>query len=182
MRDVTDAPFFLRLGSRMRGPEGVPVGTIKRVTISNIVSSGSHPKVSALISGIPGHPIEDLRLSNIHIHHQGGGTAEQAGLVLPEKENAYPEPTMFGDTPSQGIYFRHVKGLQANDIKITSEKEDARPGFVLHAVESAGFFHIAAPGAPSGETFALNDVTNFSLTGSRPLADAIIDHVEKRSL
>lgn len=182
MRDVVDAPLFLRLGIRMRGPEGVPVGTLKRVTISNIVSSGSHAKVSSLISGVPGHPIEDLTLSNIHIHHQGGGTAEQAGLVLPEKEKGYPEPTMFGDTPSQGIYFRHVKGLAASDIKITSEKEDGRPVFVLQDVESAEFFHISAPGAPTGGTFALSEVTNFGLAGSRPLADTVIDHAEKKSL
>jgi len=182
MRDIVNAPIFLRLGSRMRGPAGVPVGTLKRVTISNIVASGSSAKVSSLISGIPGHPIEDLKLSNIHIHHQGGGTAEQAALLLPEKENGYPEPSMFGDTPSQGFYFRHVKGLEANDIKITSEKEDARPAFVLQDVENAEFFHINAAGAPTGETFALNNVTNFSLAGSRPLADTIVDQADKKNI
>jgi polygalacturonase len=182
MRDVVNAPIFLRLGSRMRGPEGVAVGTIKRVTISNIVSSGSHAGISSLISGIPGHPIEDLKLSNIHIHHQGGGTAEQAKIILEEKEKAYPEPSMFGETPSQGFYFRHIKGLDASDIKITSEKPDARPVFVLEDVENADFFRIKAPGAPSGETFALHQVTNFSLTGSRPLADTVIDQAERRDL
>ncbi|AXC11828.1 Exo-poly-alpha-D-galacturonosidase precursor [Acidisarcina polymorpha] len=182
MRDVVDAPLFLRLGSRMRGPVGVPVGTIKRVTISNVVSSGSHPRISSLISGVPGHPIEDLKLSNIHIHHQGGGTPEQANIVLPEKESAYPEPTMFGDTPSQGIYFRHVKGLEASDIKITSEKADARPVFVLQDVENADFFRIKAPEAASGTTFALNQVTGFSIAGSRPISDTFVDRVEKKNL
>lgn len=182
MRDVVDAPLFLRLGSRMRGPTGVPVGTLRRVVISDIVSSGTRSKVSSIISGIPDHPIEDLKLSNIHIHHIGGGTTEQAALVLPEKENAYPEPTMFGDTPSQGIYFRHVKGLEADYIKITSEKPDARPAFVLQDVENVDFFHIQAPGAPSSEIFELNNVTNFSLAGSRPLADTVIDHANKKQL
>jgi polygalacturonase len=182
MRDVVNAPIFIRLGSRMRGPQGVPVGTARRITISNVVSSGSLAKVSSLISGVPGHPVEDLRLSNIHIHHQGGGTAEQAALHLPEKENAYPEPSMFGDTPSQGIYLRHVKGLAANDIRITSEKPDARPAFVLKDVENAEFFHIQAPGAPTGETFALEDVTSFSLAGSRPLTDIVVDRTAKKNL
>ncbi len=31
MRDIRNAPFFLRLGARMRGPAGVPVGTLRRV-------------------------------------------------------------------------------------------------------------------------------------------------------
>ncbi len=179
MRDVIDAPLFLRLGSRMRGPSGVPVGTLKRVLVSNIVSSGTRSKISSLITGIPGHPIEDLKLSHIHINHRGGGTAEQAALVLQEKEAAYPEPTMFGDTPSQGFYFRHVKGLDVDDIKITSDAADARPVFVLQDVENADFFRIKAPSAPAGETFSLNGVTNFSLSGSRPLKDSVIDHVDK---
>ncbi len=182
MRDVIDAPLFLRLGSRMRGPAGVNVGTIKRILISNVVSSGSHSKISSNITGVPAHPIEDLKLSNIHIHHLGGGTAQQATLVLPEKEKAYPEPTMFGDTPSQGIYFRHVQGLEASDIKVTSAAPDARPVFVLDDVENADFFRIQAPGAAAGQTFALSGVTNFSLAGSRPLADIFLDHVEKKSL
>ena len=33
-----------------------------------------------IISGIPGHPIEDLLLSNIRIYSQGGGTSAQAAL------------------------------------------------------------------------------------------------------
>jgi hypothetical protein len=166
----------------MRGPAGVPVGTLKRILVSNVVSSGTRSKISSLITGIPGHPIEDLKLSSIHIHHRGGGTTEQAALILPEKEAAYPEPTMFGDTPSQGFYFRHVKGLDASDIKITSDAADARPVFVLQDVENADFFRIKAPGAPVGETFDLNNVTNFSLAGSRPLPDSFLDHVGQKKL
>jgi polygalacturonase len=182
MRDITSAPIFICLGARMRGPAGVPVGTAKRIVISNIVSSGALPHISSLITGVPGHPVEDLKLSNIHFNHEGGGTAEQAAIVLPEKEKSYPEPTMFGDTPSQGIYFRHVKGLEASDIKITSEKPDARPAFVLNDVENADFFHIKAPGAPTGATFDLHKVTNFSLAGSRPLPDTVIDQADNKKL
>ena len=183
MRDLTDAPIFLRLGSRMRGPQGVPVGTLKRVILSNILCSGAHSKISSIISGIPGHPVEDLRLSNIQIMHTGGGTAAQAALALPEKETAYPEPTMFGDTPSQGFYFRHVKGLDVSDVKIMAEKEDARPSFVLDDVENADFFHIRAPQPVAGSsTFTLNGVADFSLAGSRPHADTYLEHADQKKL
>ena len=30
MRDIRNAPFFLRLGARLRGPAGTSVGTFKR--------------------------------------------------------------------------------------------------------------------------------------------------------
>ena len=33
MRDIVNAPFFLRLGKRMRSPEGTPVGSMKRILI-----------------------------------------------------------------------------------------------------------------------------------------------------
>ena len=55
MRDCTNTPLFLRLGSRMRGPAGVPVGTLKRMIISNVVSYNSASQFSGagLIMGIP---------------------------------------------------------------------------------------------------------------------------------
>src|SRR5215467_6655294 len=41
MRDITNSPIFIRLGNRMRGPEGVPVGALRRVIISNVMCSNS---------------------------------------------------------------------------------------------------------------------------------------------
>ena len=39
MREIYEAPIFIRLGSRMRGPASAAVGTIRRVLISNVVCS-----------------------------------------------------------------------------------------------------------------------------------------------
>ena len=36
MRDIVSAPIFIRLGARMRGPAGIPVGALRRVLISNV--------------------------------------------------------------------------------------------------------------------------------------------------
>jgi hypothetical protein len=77
---------------------------IRRVNISDIVVYNADPKYSSIISGIPGHSIEDLRLSNIRVYSKGGGTKEQAALDPPEKEDTYPEPTMFGDLPAYGFF------------------------------------------------------------------------------
>src|SRR5579859_8006478 len=57
MRDITDMPVFMRLGSRMRGPQGVPVGQLRRVNVSNIVVSNTDARYASVISGIPGHDI-----------------------------------------------------------------------------------------------------------------------------
>ena len=75
MRDIVNDPIFLRLGSRMRGPAGTPVGKLRRIIISNVIAYNAHPSNACTISGIPGHYIEDIRLSNIRIYYKGGGAA-----------------------------------------------------------------------------------------------------------
>ena len=99
MRDIVSAPIFLRLGDRMRGPDNTPVGTLKRVIISNVVCSNSASRLGSIISGIPGHLIEDVKISNVQVLHQGGGTKEDAAYRPPEYEDMYPEPTMFVGGP-----------------------------------------------------------------------------------
>ncbi len=99
MRDIPSAPIFMRLGSRMRGPDNTPVGTLKRVIISNLVCSNSSPGLGSVISGIPGHLVEDVKIGNIQILHQGGGTKEDAAYQPPEFEDKYPEPNMFVTGP-----------------------------------------------------------------------------------
>ena len=80
------------------------------------------------LGGIPGHPIEDVKLSDIVIVHAGGGTQSDAQLLLPEKEKDYPEPTMFGTTPAHGFFIRHVRGLEVHGIKIqTATQMYGRP-------------------------------------------------------
>src|SRR5215211_2042275 len=86
MRDVVTAPLFLRLGARMRGPKGAAPSVLRRVQISNVVAYNADPRYASIIAGLPGHPIEDVRLSDIRILYQGGGTREQAALAEPEKE------------------------------------------------------------------------------------------------
>jgi len=99
MRDIVSAPIFMRLGNRMRGPDNTPVGTLKRVMISNLVCSNCVSRLGSIVSGIPGHLVEDVKISNLQILHQGGGTREDATYQPPEYEETYPEPTMFVDGP-----------------------------------------------------------------------------------
>jgi hypothetical protein len=54
------------------------------VNISDVVCSNAHWCYGSIIRGIPGHPIEDLQISNIRFVQQGGGTKEEATLELPE--------------------------------------------------------------------------------------------------
>ena len=66
MRDIGNSAIYVRLGERNREPN-TPTGRIRRVNITNVVASGVDPRFSSIIEGSPGHPIEDLTLSNIRI-------------------------------------------------------------------------------------------------------------------
>ena len=183
MRDVLGAPIFVRLGARMRGPAGVPVGVIRRLLISNVTCLGAGAeRVCSILSGIPGHPIEDVKLSDITIVHPGGGTAADAALQLAEKEKDYPEPTMFGTTPAYGFFLRHVKGIEMSGIKIESAILDARHVFALHDVQNADFRHIKMPAASATPRFVLNDVTDFSVFRSQPVADTELKAAVRQEL
>ena len=182
MRDIVNLPIFIRLGSRMRGPAGVPVGKLRRVNISDIVVSNTASRYASIISGIPGHNIEDVRVSNVTVLQQGGGTREDASLLLPEEENGYPEPTMFGGIPAYGFYIRHVERLKMNDIEVRYEKEDLRPAFVLEEVQEADFLHIKVQRQADVPTFVLRNVGDFSTYLSRPVPDVQIKDVTQKTL
>lgn len=176
MREITNTPIFLRLGSRMRGPQGVPVGALRRVLISNIVCSNSASSLGSIISGIPGHEIEDVKLSNIYIQHRGGGSKEDALIQPPEVEDKYPEPTMFGPAlPSHGFFIRHARNIELSNIEIVNAKEDSRPAVVLQDVKGADLFRVRAQHSDGVPVLSLKRVSGFSLAQSRPLGDTFLE-------
>jgi polygalacturonase len=180
MRDVTTAPIFLRLGKRLRAPEGTAVGAIRRVQISNIIVSDAEPRFASIIAGLPDHPIEDVLLSNIRIQYRGGGTKEQAALDPPEKETSYPEPSMFGDIPAYGFFVRHVRGIQMHHINVQYMKDDQRPAFIFDDVKSADLWNIKAQNNTGISTFLLKNVEDFHIGSSWPVNDTYIDRADRK--
>lgn len=182
MRGIVNAPIFMRLGSRLRGPQGTVVGKLRRVSISNLVASNAAGRYACIISGIPGNAIEDVRLTDIYILSQGGGTKEDAALEPPEKESGYPEPTTFGTMPAYGFFIRHTKGLRISDVDLQYDKPDLRPAFVLQDVESADFLHVRAQHAPDVPIFSLKRAADLNVYFSRPLPDTHIERTEQKDL
>jgi polygalacturonase len=182
MRDIQGAPFFLRLGSRMRGPEGIPIGKLRRVNISNVVVYSANPDYASLLFGIPGYEIEDIKLSNLTMIIKGGATKEQAALVVPEKENAYPDPQEFGKIPASGFYIRHAKNVEMTNIEMKLENEDFRPAFILEDVKGALFINVKAPHMEGVPTFILKNVTDFKTIQCGTLPDKKIDKADNLKL
>lgn len=184
MRDCTNTPLFLRLGSRMRGPAGVPVGTLKRILISNVVSYNSVSKYTGggIISGIPGHQIEDVKINDVYLQHRGDTAMGTAASPPPEDADKYPEPRMFGPLPAQGFFVRHVKNIEFTNVEIACDKPDTRPVFWLDEVDGADFFRIKAPKQPKPPMFALHDVQDFRVFVSRGVKDTEKERIDQEQL
>jgi polygalacturonase len=153
----TGNAIFIRLGKRNQ--TGAP-GTLRNVTLKNIRVEVAfkrpdyayeirgpelpffHNTFPSSITGIPGHPVENITLENIEIIYPGKGNNGLANLPLsrlddvPEKMAEYPEFSMFGELPAWGFYVRHVDGFTLKNIQLTIEAPDYRPALVFDDVRN----------------------------------------------
>lgn len=171
MDDVLNAPFFLRLGRRMRGPANAKVGGLRRVLIDNVVVTASNAQYGSMLMGIPGHDVEDIVFSNIYIRIKGGGTTEQAAVTVPEKETSYPDPQEFGQIPAYGFYIRHAKNIRMSNINLEFEQPDYRPAFILEDVKGAVFTDVHVQSVSGIPVFDLKEVTDFDVYRVNNLKD-----------
>ena len=181
MRHVANSPVFIRLGSRLRGPNNPPIGTIKRISINNLVVYNATSSHATTISGLPGHQVEDIRMSNIYINHEGGGKPEDNEIVPTENEKSYPEPGMFGPLPAYGFYFRHVKGIEMHHTKLDYTQPEVRNAFVLEDVQDAYFDHLnIKKGSGNASFFDLRKVADFSLEECRNMKSVKVEAMVER--
>jgi polygalacturonase len=181
MRNVS-APFFLRLGARLRGPKPqTVVGTMRRIILSNIVSSGA-AHLPSIIAGVPSHPIEDLKISDVYLHQVGGAGAEMAAIQPHENAEKYPEPSMFGNLPATGMFMRHARNVELSNVEIATESADARPAFYFEDVAEADLFRIRFPQRAQSGQIRLKSVSDFRLFGCQHYPDAQEDHADDKTV
>lgn len=144
-------------------PEGAPIGTIKNIRISDVVATvtiedrikaasppykGIKPVTTPgvtdseksrsgpiMITGIPGHYVEDVILENIKISYPGHGTAADAQREVSEDIARYPEQFFFGPLPAWGAYIRHARNIEFKNVELSLRSDDARERIVLVDVE-----------------------------------------------
>lgn len=135
MRDLTNSPFFLRLGARMRGPAEAKPGALRRVTISNVNAYDADSRFSSIIGGIPGYAIEDVSFNNIRIWYRPLDAADKVVQKdVPEYIKDYPEPQRFGLMPSYGFFVRHASNIRFNNVEISSMGDEVRPAMIAEDV------------------------------------------------
>ncbi len=164
-------PLFLRLGNRARtvvpGDEPPGVGTYKNVKISHVTATGAD-SVGCSITGLPGHPVRNVELSDITISFHGGVAAPQRLADVPENETFYPESTMFGTLPAYGFYLRHAENISLSDIDLSYQQPDERPALLADDVNELEIDKLKATGSENAESLiSLINTSNVYLTGSR---------------
>ncbi len=137
--DSVETPIFIKLGDMGRVPDSTyspkPPGKIRNININGITATRCG-KLTSSITGIPGHCIENITLSNMVIEMNGGVKMEDVHMPIPENKNHYPESFMFESLlPASGFYLRHVKNITLENITFLFRKPDERPLIVEEDVE-----------------------------------------------
>ena len=136
----TRCPIFIRLGNRARKyTEDAPqplIGTLRNVSITNVIASTSS-NITSSITGISGSYAENIFLGNIQITNTSSSTTEDAAIIVPEKDDAYPTAAMFGTVlPASAFFVRHVKNITFENIRLSIEDDNLLPAFVLDDVQN----------------------------------------------
>ena len=83
------------------------------------------------------------------------------------------------ETPPYGLFVRHVKGMEFNDVETGFLKEDLRPAFHLENVTAVELNDVKAQHAAGIPVFVLTDVHDFLVQSSPGIPDAkrkSVDH------
>jgi polygalacturonase len=146
MNDVGTA-IFIRLGNRARpfkeGMEKPETGSLSDIIISNIQATNVGI-TGCSVTGLPGYPIKNITLENIHLRFNGGGTQDLVSRDIQELPEGYPEYSMFGKLPAYGFYCRHAENLTLNNVDLDFIKPDVRSAIVCDDIIGLQLFRITA--------------------------------------
>ena len=127
--DGPEVPIFIRLGNRARKhfpeAETPQVGQLSNVLISQVIARNTG-KTGCAITGIPGYPVRNIKLSNMILEFPGGTEDPVLPADVPELEDLYPEATMFGELPAYAFFIRHAEDISLSDITATTLDPDKR--------------------------------------------------------
>jgi polygalacturonase len=180
----TGNAFFIRLGHRNKTGKA---GSLKNVTISNVyaeISEGKpdigypiegplqkypHNVFPASITGIPGSRVSNVIIENIEITSLAKADTKKSYFSVekmasvPEKIDAYPEFSMFGELPAWGLYVRHTDSIQFKNIRFIQKGSDYRPCILFDDVNNLLVNGLYIQSAIEPPHIILNKVSKHSL-------------------
>jgi hypothetical protein len=130
---------------------------------------------------VGGQPTE--LVNSFFMRNAGPGVAgPRDPFAVPEREDGYPEPSMFGLLPAGGIYARHVRGLTIHNFTLSFMNADQRPVVVLEDVAGSSFEQFRTVRTAGRPVFMLRKVQDFQAHRCANLPDVSHDAAENVSL
>ena len=170
MLDCPNYAIYVTTGKRNRTPGVTTTSRARNILISNVTADRVGSPSGIQIWGLPELPVEGLRLDNIRLTSNGGGTAKDAARVPEELGAGYPEPGKIGILPAYGIYARHVKDLELADITASFQTQDLRPAAIFVDVDGLQIDNFKAQTAEGVSPAVISkDVRNLSVRNSPTL-------------
>tara|TARA_R110000868_G_scaffold99016_1_gene272541 strand:+ start:399 stop:1754 length:1356 start_codon:yes stop_codon:yes gene_type:complete len=128
--------IFILLADRKRTvPNRKPrIGTISNIVFKNISGDNFTQQYPSIITGIPGHHIQNVVFENLNFKVKGG--ILETNQTVMEYDGNYPEGSKFGNTNAHGFFLRHADNINFINCKITTENVDARPWIIHENVKS----------------------------------------------
>ncbi len=166
MTDVAGYAIYITTGSRDRGGAVQHASTCRNISISNVIADGVGNMSGIQLMGLPGQPLEDIRLENIRLVSRGGAAKAAAARVPKELGADYPEPK---GVPAYGIYARHVRDLELTRINVSFLRADPRPAAIFNDVTGLEIENFKAETAPGVPAAAFNDVSGLVIRNSPSL-------------
>ncbi|MDE6116248.1 MAG: right-handed parallel beta-helix repeat-containing protein [Duncaniella sp.] len=144
MTDICNSPIYIRLGDRMRAPEGFHRSIIDNIRISRVNVFNADSRYACLIVGAEGNPVRNVSIEDLYVQFRGGLTLDdvnkqrgsnpfffggegQAAISRHEGSGGYPEPSAHGIQPAWGFSISYAENIQLNRVTLMCLQPDERP-------------------------------------------------------
>ncbi len=163
MNDICNSPIYIRLGNRMRAPEGFHPSKVSDIRISNVHVTDADSRYACLIAGTEEYPVSHVRIKYLYVQFRGGLTlkdvSEQRGnnpFFIPEArrlgqmgEANYPEPSAHGIQPAWGLSISHAEDIRLKKVHLETIVPDERQPLHLHRAKRIRLSEVTFKNGPS---------------------------------
>ena len=144
MHDICNSPIYIRLGDRMRAPQGFHHSKVRDIRLRKIHVTDADSRYACLIAGIEGNPIRKVRIRDLYIQFRGGltlddvaqqrgsnpfffGPGGMAAISRHEGTGGYPEPSAHGIQPAWGFSISNAEDIVMKNVSLETMSPDERP-------------------------------------------------------
>ena len=156
MTDICNSPIYIRLGDRMRAPEGFHPSSTGNIRIRRVNVSDADSRYACLIAGVKGNPVKDVLIEDLDVRFRGGLTLDdvreqrganpfffggdgEAAISRHEGRGGYPEPSAHGIQPAWGFSITNAEDIRLDRITLSCMKPDERPWLYESGVRGLTF-------------------------------------------